>query len=193
MNFKSDDWFTHCPENKIREDLALMCNRMGLTGYAVEIGVHRGEFTAGFLELWKGDKYFCVDPWQTGLPGYSDQDITPERNRQLDYGTYHAVTAEHRERICELRMCSEPASKLLMDGLFDFVYIDANHTYQHIIADIEYWLPKCKSGGIFAGHDIVNGNMQDVRRAVFERLYHDRGWDIFVIPGDAWSWYCIKE
>ena len=48
---------------------------------------------------------------------------------------------------------SKGASQLFPDEYFDLVYIDANHTYQGVSADLEIWLPKVKRGGLLAGHD----------------------------------------
>ncbi len=36
---------------------------------------------------------------------------------------------------------------------FDFVYIDADHSYEAVKADIEAWWPKVRMGGVLAGHD----------------------------------------
>ena len=53
------------------------------------------------------------------------------------------------------------------DESVDFVFIDGNHTYENIRADITAWLPKVASGGVLAGHDIgING----VKKAVDELL-----------------------
>ncbi len=51
------------------------------------------------------------------------------------------------------------------DGAFDFVYIDADHSYEAVKRDIAAWLPKIKPGGIIAGHDRVR---EGVHRAVAE-------------------------
>ena len=37
--------------------------------------------------------------------------------------------------------------------LFDYIYIDADHSYESVKADIETWLPFVKPSGIIAGHD----------------------------------------
>lgn len=41
------------------------------------------------------------------------------------------------------------------DGYFDFVFIDATHTYDSIKEDILAWTPKIKENGIIAGHDYL--------------------------------------
>ena len=47
---------------------------------------------------------------------------------------------------------------------FDFIFIDADHKYEPIKRDIEYFFPHVKSGGIMAGHDFEH----HVERAVTE-------------------------
>lgn len=62
------------------------------------------------------------------------------------------------------------------EGL-DFVFIDADHSYGSVRADIAAWLPKVKSGGIIAGHDFAPefpGVIQAVSEA-FERWECWRG------------------
>ncbi|KAA8371353.1 MULTISPECIES: class I SAM-dependent methyltransferase [Leuconostoc] len=48
--------------------------------------------------------------------------------------------------------------------------MDANHSYKHVMQDIEIWLPKVKSGGYFAGHDFEYPDLPDVKHAVDEIL-----------------------
>jgi len=45
------------------------------------------------------------------------------------------------------------------------VFIDGNHSYGHVRADIAAWRPKLKPGGLLCGHDF---HMEGVRRAVTE-------------------------
>ncbi|MBT5491708.1 class I SAM-dependent methyltransferase, partial [bacterium] len=37
----------------------------------------------------------------------------------------------------------------------DFIYIDANHTYESAKEDIQLWYPKIKVGGMISGHDYI--------------------------------------
>ncbi|NIL95924.1 MAG: hypothetical protein GTO62_01975, partial [Planctomycetales bacterium] len=39
---------------------------------------------------------------------------------------------------------------------FDWVYIDANHTYEGVLADLEASLPKVRPGGLICGHDYTD-------------------------------------
>jgi hypothetical protein len=53
------------------------------------------------------------------------------------------------------------------DGEVDFVYIDGDHGFDAVKADISAWWPKVKNGGILAGHDYC-GMQAGVKSAVDE-------------------------
>lgn len=59
---------------------------------------------------------------------------------------------------------AEAAACFVPDSL-DFVFIDADHSYQGVSRDIAAWRPKVKAGGIVAGHDRIQDG---VKRAVAE-------------------------
>jgi hypothetical protein len=56
------------------------------------------------------------------------------------------------------------------DDLFDFVFIDADHSYEGCKADIESWALKIRPGGLLGGHDYNNTDFPEfgVTRAVDE-------------------------
>jgi len=82
---------------------------------------------------------------------------------------------------------SVDGSKLYEDNSLDLVFIDANHTYPHVKADIEHWYPKVKPGGILAGHD-YGPDFPGVEKACLEffnpknkkiSLSHNRVWIVY--------------
>lgn len=99
-----------------------------------------------------------------------------------------------------------------MGDYFDFIYLDADHSYDFVKRNLEEWYPKVKKGGLFAGHDYINGTMGDgtvfgVKKAVDEfvedignvKLYVTTDdtpyWpDGSLVPDDKryFSWYFIK-
>lgn len=42
------------------------------------------------------------------------------------------------------------------DGTFDVVFIDGDHKYEKVVADIRSWRAKLKAGGLLCGHDFTN-------------------------------------
>lgn len=75
----------------------------------------------------------------------------------------HELKLEHD--ILPLKSDSADAAKLFADHSFDYVFIDADHSYMSARADILAWRPKVKSGGILAGHDYAT-TQQGVVKAV---------------------------
>lgn len=74
---------------------------------------------------------------------------------------------------------SSVAAKEFEDGQFDFVFIDADHSFFHVLADIRAWEGKTD---ILAGHDI---SVPSVREAVV-RQYGNNNW--YEVPRcDAWT------
>jgi predicted O-methyltransferase YrrM len=63
---------------------------------------------------------------------------------------------------------SKTAHRHFPDGSFDFIFIDADHSYEGVRADITNYYPKVRKGGILAGHDYAHS--ESVRRAVDELL-----------------------
>lgn len=45
------------------------------------------------------------------------------------------------------------AARLLPDGGVDFCFIDGDHSYEGVTADLNAWWPKVRPGGTLAGHD----------------------------------------
>jgi SAM-dependent methyltransferase len=177
-----------------RDQLAKMCNEMGLKGEAAEIGVHRGHFASRFLNVWQGERYHAVDPWQNGLPDYEDEKIKPNRDRLPDYDEFVKVTDNHSGRIVTHFELSSVAGKKFAPATFDFVYIDADHRFHKVLQDIQLWYQLVKPGGVLAGHDVINGSLVDVQDAIELELIKRRGYSrVYIIPGDAWSWYIIKK
>ena len=58
------------------------------------------------------------------------------------------------------------------DESLDLVFIDGDHRYGAVSADLDAWIPKVKPGGILAGHDYYAGgsSFPGVHRAVVEHF-----------------------
>lgn len=60
---------------------------------------------------------------------------------------------------------STVAATFFADASIDYLFVDAGHLYDEVKADLAAWVRKVKPGGIAAGHDYNN---PDVERAVRE-------------------------
>ena len=134
-----------------RNDLAKL-----FTGIGVEIGVERGHFAKVICQY--ADRLYAIDPWKA-YQGYREH-VSQERQD----GFYEETKERLKGLSCEVvRKFSTDAAKDFEDGSLDFVYIDANHTYESVMIDMITWLPKLRQGGIMAGHDY---SLFDVAEAV---------------------------
>lgn len=64
------------------------------------------------------------------------------------------------------RVCESVKAAGLMTEKADLIFIDANHEYENVKADIEAWWPHVVQGGILCGHDYHSHG--GVRQAVEE-------------------------
>jgi predicted O-methyltransferase YrrM len=69
------------------------------------------------------------------------------------------------------------------DGSLDFVFIDADHSYEAVRKDIDAWRSKVRPGGWFGGHD-YNRKFPGVIRAV-DFVFGAR--NVITLPGSIWS------
>ena len=61
---------------------------------------------------------------------------------------------------------STSAASHFADSSLAFVYLDANHYYEHVLRDLELFWPKVMPGGMMAGHDLGDVFDFGVQRAV---------------------------
>lgn len=115
----------------------------------VEVGVERGKYSRVLLNASSIQKLTLVDAWAK-YPGYRDH-VSQDKLE----GFYDEVREleQSDKRVWLLRAFSVNAAEHFPDSGLDFVYIDANHRLQDVIADLAAWTPKVRSGGLIMGHD----------------------------------------
>lgn len=181
-----------------RELFGPFLNDRGLTGHAVEIGTHRGEFAKQLLSSWKGERLHCVDPY---VNDYSETfDPAGTGDRAADRDRCVKALKLYRDRVRHIFRYSWEAEVLFESDTLDFAYVDGNHDTEAVANDLEIWWPKLRSGGVLAGHDIVcvgeeNGGWgRTVQPAVFA-FAEKYGGDVYLIPElqtRPWSFYFYK-
>jgi len=148
--------------NTRTEFASLLC-KLGLTGYAAEVGVAEGYFSFYLLDHWPGTCYL-IDPWAVqDAPGYS---VHGDHDQEARYQRVLKVSERYQGRAQLIRKISSDAVLHFRDQDLDFVYIDANHTLESTREDIRLWWPKVKPGGILAGHDYLAGEYAGVNYGV---------------------------
>ena len=122
-------------------------------GDILEIGVRTGISTAAFLRgLEKnGGRLYSMDiaPDCEGAKNLTGHPLWLFRS-----GDSHAQT-----------VIDQVKSDL---GEVDILFLDGDHTYEGVKADLINYSPLVKSGGMIICHDMCSGYDPDVRRAVYE-------------------------
>lgn len=157
-----------------RNDLAVLFRDLGYRTGA-EIGVWQGRFSEQLCLANPGVQLLCVDPWKA----YDDYGDPKNEQSRLEEAWRQTVKRLSRYR-CEIRrQTSIEAAKTVPDGSLDFIFLDANHGKAFVLADLEAWVPKVRSGGVISGHDyelVPRRAHLQVKAAVEEwRQAHDTG------------------
>jgi hypothetical protein len=126
-----------------------------------EIGVWRGDFSARILRTVRPAKLHLIDPWAF---------MSGEAYRDAWYGGKLAADQDDMDRIHDNvmlrfareisagvvevhRSTSAEAASRFPAAYFDWVYVDGNHLYEAVRADLELFDPKLKPDGLLAGDD----------------------------------------
>lgn len=120
-----------------------------------EIGVANGYNALAVLSRAPTTTVTLVDSWGGVSARYRDSGdlaarLTGEQWKRVK-ARAESLTAKYEPRIIHAN--SEAAAAQVDDASLDLVYIDAEHTYDAVKADIGVWLPKVKPGGWIGGHD----------------------------------------
>jgi len=139
-------------------------------GVGAEIGVYRGETSRHILTTTKTQMLYMVDQYLRNYDKtqwmYSKQG-DPKANPDSDYENVKTFCSnQFSGRFTLLKKSSRDAAEEL-DVSLDFIFIDADHSYKHVLEDLHLWVPKVKPGGLIMGHD-WRGKFPGVITAVIE-------------------------
>jgi predicted O-methyltransferase YrrM len=149
-----------------------------------EIGVCHGFTTEAFAKnIPNITKLYAIDNY----PTYVDWDgtrITTERQAEIKRRCYERIS---KFPCIEISYdSSDEFHSKLEDNSLDFIFVDGDHSYEAAYRDFVNYLPKVKSGGVFAGHDIYLSSVQNaIRDALGEKAREVR-----TVENNAW--YIIK-
>lgn len=180
------------PDMRAREILSRISHLQNPVG--VEVGVFAGDLSKRLLGAKKDLKLYMVDPWiefgsdsEYARTGDFHGNLSQlQQDECLALASGSVAFAGDRARI--IRNYSIPAAATFPDGLLDFAFIDADHTYDAVKADLAAWYPKIKQGGLISGHDYNHPDFPEwgVKRAVDEFAATN---GLTIETGDNYTWF----
>jgi len=134
----------------------------------IEVGVQKGRLALVTLRVWKScQEYKLVDLWGKE-DNYHEPGADSTATKDANLKQARRVLKKFDDITEFFVMRSTDASKLLEDGHFDYIYVDARHDYCAVMEDMDAYWPKLKPGGIMAGHDFVDAEYATNRLGAVE-------------------------
>ncbi len=151
----------------------------------IEVGSWAGRSShallSGGMKQVPASAIICVDTWQ----GAKDpQDLTNTMAKQRDMLGVFKQNVGMFPNLTIIPKSSMEAAKDFADKSVECVFIDAGHTYEEVLQDIDAWLPKATK--MLCGHDYLPNTWMGVVQAVDERFGKPDG----VVD---WIWYIDLE
>lgn len=133
---------------------------MPKNGVVCEIGVAEGEFSQNIIDHTSPQKLHLIDPWvhqeREDYAKDANNVSNEEGNRR-----FNAVSTQFQSHTAigqvEIhRAFSYDVADEFPDNYFDWIYVDAVHSYEGAKEDLLRFLPKVKQDGFIFGHDYTN-------------------------------------
>ncbi len=134
-----------------------MEGREKITG--CEVGIYKAKMAVNLLELMPNLTLVAVDRWAkySGKEKIGDSSgvIVKYTKKQWEkiYNIALDALIPHIKRVHILREDSKAAALRFENEQFDFVFIDADHSYKGVKNDIKHWKNKVRQCGYLCGHD----------------------------------------
>ena len=116
----------------------------------MEIGVYKGANIPIFLKT-KPACLYLLDCWEKQTGSY-EQDILNNEDMVSAYNNV-VKTFGDLPNIVIIQQYAHDACSFFKDKYFDWIYFDADHSYNATLRELTDWYPKIKNGGWVCGHD----------------------------------------
>ncbi len=159
--------------------MASLCqwaNELGANSKAVEIGAYSGEGTEVISKYFK--EVLAVDPW---INGYDLNDVASHQCPMKFVFEAFQNRTKGLGNVSFSRGKSLDALEFVGNESLDLVYVDGDHRYEAVVADVQGWKPKLRKDAVLAGHD---WSFPAVQKALSETLGQV---EFKLFQGDSWA------
>ena len=124
-------------------------------GNLVELGVWKGLSLSSILEICRNNnnQVYAIDPWKPISDDNDYQESLTTDIYEVFRNNLRLLGFENNVQV--IRKSSVEAAEHFKNESLDLVFIDADHSYESVCADIETWWKKIRTGGILCGHDFT--------------------------------------
>lgn len=148
-----------------------------------EVGVAYGGHAEAILNISTLDKLYGVDPY-LHTESYHD----PMNLPQAEFDELYLYVLERLARFGDRYEHIRKTSKQAVDeipGQIDFIYIDADHSYDGVWRDLCAWYAKVREGGVIGGHDYDHPSFPSIKKAVDE-FFRRFAWKVHAEGEGVW-------
>ena len=171
----------YCDDN-MRKLYKRMVDEAPQVAIFVELGCWKGASTAylawcikqSHKDIW----LMAIDTWEGNPEVPESHPVNPknvDKWKIFDEFQDNLVSVGLFDYVSPMMWDSTDAAILFADETVDFVYIDTDHRYEYVLADINAWLPKVKKGGYIGGHDLSHIDVLKAVREIFGKDYETIG------------------
>lgn len=165
------DW---CTNNICGTSLIPALLNLGGDLIGCEIGVCLGTTSDAFLKRVPNiKKYYAVDHYPVFIDG-NVANLSKERQELIKQYAFD-ILSKHDNKVNFEYVDSDTFSKTIPDEHLDFIFIDGDHRYESVLRDLNNYYSKIKIGGIFAGHDYgnreVNAALRDFLKEDYDKIH----------------------
>ena len=156
-------------------------NLMPSEGVMVELGIWKGATMKYLVPRHPKVQYYGVDLYEDQPDNPSETYIGYPHKEYLNSILDLCIKYDHAHMLVGRTV---DAALSFQDEGIDLIFIDADHSYDGVMADIRAWMPKMKPGSIMAGHDYGDSNHPGVKKAVDEvfgphaRFHDETVWSV---------------
>lgn len=122
------------------------------SGHCAEIGVLRGEYSDCILEKNQPQKLHLIDVWANIELNYYDDNMTDNAAQNVIYN-YVKNKFGKLDNVNIIKALSTEAANQFDNESLDWVYIDADHSFEGCYNDLVAYDSKVKINGYICGHD----------------------------------------
>lgn len=147
-----------------------------------EVGIGLGNHATEIVQNLQLRKLYLIDHWRE----YTENGLTIK--------TYAGKADYVREKFAGfdcveiVEQESLSAVKLFQDYYFDFIYIDANPSYETTMQNFNVWINKARPGGIIGGH---NAKWTETIQAVRDKVAGLPEEKMVFVDGN--DWWIVKS